>query len=330
MAVDAPLRVGFLGRVPPALGGAGLELQMSRSAAALERLGHEVVWVDAGPRDGGFDVLHAFGSEPAVWHQLSHWTRNRAPLVVTAIVVVAPGRDELKMRLSARIPGVMTSSRMRADLLRRADAVIAGSEYERALVTRLGADPAATVVRANGADPVAAGEPPEGLPVEPFALMVGAVTERKRHPEVLRALAGRVPVVVAGTYAGEEAGRDEWERTVAETGATWLGALDQAALAAVRARALALVHLSAAETQSLAVVEALAEPLPCVVRDIPVHRELAERHGGWVRLVKDAGEVAAALERLRGEPLGEPAPRIPRWDDVAAELVDLYRGLLAR
>jgi glycosyltransferase involved in cell wall biosynthesis len=330
MAADAPLRVGFLGRVPPALGGAGLELQMARSAEALERLGHTVVWVDEGPSGAGFDVLHAFGSEPAVWHQLSHWTRNPAPLVVTAIVVVAPGRDELKMRLSARIPGVMTSSRMRADLLRRADAVIAGSEYERALVTRLGADPATTVVRANGADPVTAGEPPDGLPVEPFALLVGAVTERKRQSEVLRTLAGRVPVVVAGAYAGDEANRAAWERTVAETGATWLGAIDPPVLAAVRARALALVHLSAAETQSLAVVEALAEPLPCVVSDIPVHRELRDAHGSWVRLVRGLDDLAPELERLRDEPLSEPPPRIPRWDDVAGELADLYRGLLSR
>jgi glycosyltransferase involved in cell wall biosynthesis len=326
---DEPLRVGFLGRVPPPLGGAGLELQMARSAEALERLGHEVVWVDAGGPDARFDVLHAFGSEPAVWHQLSHWSRNRVPLVVTAVVVVAPGREERLMRLSARIPGMMTSSRMRADLLRRADTVIAGSEYERGLVTRLGADPARVVVRANGVDPVAPGALPEGVPERPFALMVGAVSRRKRQADVLRALAGgEIPVVVAGPHAGDPGELSEWERTVAATGAAWVGSIDSGALAALRERALALVHPSAAETQSLAVGEALAQPLPCVLSDIPVHRELREAHPGWVVLVRAPGEVAGALERLRSEPPREPAPRIPGWDDVARELVELYRGLL--
>jgi glycosyltransferase involved in cell wall biosynthesis len=325
------LTVGFLGRVPPPLGGAGLELQMSRTAAALERLGHTVVWVDAAGADARFDLLHVFGSEPAVWHQLRHWTRNRSPLVVTPIVVVGPGREELLMRLSARLPGLLTSARMRAQLVRRADALIAGTAYERRLLTRaLGADVERTVVLGNGADRVPTGTPPVGLPAEPFALMVGAISQRKRQEETLRSLAGRVPAVVVGEYAGSGDRRAEWERAVAETGALWPGSVEPGPLAALRARALALVHLSVAETQSLAVIEALAQGLPCVVSDIPSHRELHDAHRDWVRLVRGPEGVMAALADLRDHPPAGQPPAIPTWTEVARKLVAVYRDALGR
>jgi glycosyltransferase involved in cell wall biosynthesis len=304
---------------------------MARTAAGLERLGHAVVWVDAAAPESGFDLLHAFGSEPAVWHQLRHWTRNPAPLVVTPVVVIARPWEGNLMRLSARLPHVLTSARMRAQLVRRADVLVAGTSYERRLLGRvLGADLVRTVVIGNGADPVEAADPPAHLPEDPFVVMVGAVSERKRQAETLRALAGQVPAVIAGGYAGSRQRRADWERTVADTGALWLGNVEPTLLASVRARALALVHLSAAETQSLAVMEALAQGLPCVLSDIPGHRELQDAYPGWVRVVGGPGEVLAALSDLRAEaPAGE-APAVPTWTDVARELSAVYRSAVAR
>jgi glycosyltransferase involved in cell wall biosynthesis len=330
MTAGEGLRVGFLGRVPPPLGGAGLELQMERTAAALRELGHEVLQVEAGGAEDSFDVLHAFGTEPAVWQYLRHWTRNIAPLVVTSVVVVSPGREEWALRLSAGMPSVVTGGRMRAEVLRRADAVVAGSEYERRLLERaLGVDPAKLRVIGNGADPIEPGEPPDGLPDEPFALMVGAVSARKRHAEVLGAIGDRPPVVIVGPFAGEPTERAEWERTVADAGATWLGPIqDQAVLAAVLARALALVHPSEAEVQSLAVLEALRAGKPVVGSDIPSHRELAEAHSGFVRLVSAPSEVPAALAALAADP-PQGAPEVPTWHDVAGELESVYRRVLA-
>jgi glycosyltransferase involved in cell wall biosynthesis len=302
---------------------------MERTAAALRRLGHEVLQVEAGDAEDSFELLHAFGTEPAIWYQLRHWTRNPAPLVVTSVVVVSPGRKEWALRLSARMPGILTGAGMRAEVLRRADAVVAGTEYERELLERaLGVDPARLRVIGNGADPIQPAAPPDGLPDEPFALMVGAVSPRKRQAEVLRAIGDRLPVVVAGAFGGEPTEHREWERLVAETGATWLGLVDDpATLAAVRARAVALVHLSEAEVQSLAVMEALQAGKPVVASDIPSHSELAEAHPAYVRVVDGPSEVPAALATLAADP-PEGTPDVPTWRDVAAELEKVYQRVL--
>jgi glycosyltransferase involved in cell wall biosynthesis len=322
----ASLTIGFLGRIPPALGGAGLELQMERTAAGLESAGHRVVHVDAA--GDGFDVLHAFGSEPAVWHHLRHWTRNPAPLVVTSVIVVSPGREVWAQRLSARLPGVMTSGRMRVEVLRRADAVVAAGAFERDLVTGLGVHAAKVWVIGNGADPAPDEDvPPAGTPAGEFVLLAGSVSRRKGQEAVLRALGGRVPTVVAGAYAGAPAERPAWERTVAETGAVWLGQVEgPAQLGALQRSAVALVHLSSAEVQSLAVLEALARGTPVVLSDIPSHRELERAHPGLVRVVEHARAVPAALEELRRAGSREPAA-VPTWRQVAERLTEVYRAL---
>jgi glycosyltransferase involved in cell wall biosynthesis len=321
--------VGMLGRVPPPLGGAGLERQMDLTAAALERRGHRVFHVDAGSASDRFDVLHAFGSEPAVWHQLRHWTRNPAPLVVTPIVVVSPGRDERLMRISARVPGIMSGARMRAEVLARADSVIAGTEYERGLVTSLGADPDRTQVIGNGAESVDPGTPPPEAPTGRYALLVGAVSARKRQEQIVRGLAGRFPVVVAGGFAGDDSERTRWDETARLPGVTWLGHVDdRGAIAALQQGATALVHLSAAEVESLAVLECLAQGTPVVLSDIPSHRALRARYPDFVELVAGDDEVPGALERIAaGERTG--APVVPTWDDVAEQLEALYSRVLA-
>ena len=325
---ETALRIGFLGRIPPPLGGAGLEVQMERTAAALRELGHEVLAVEAADPTASFDLLHAFGSEPTVWHSLRHWTRNRRPLVVTSVVVVSPGREERILRLTARLP-ILTSGRMKAEVARQADVLVAGSEYERRLLTSaLGAPASRVAVVGNGADPVEPGSLPDGVPGGGYILMVGAVDARKRQREVLRALAGRLPIVVAGPYAGPPAEREQWERAVRETGAAWLGPVgEQRTLAALRASAIALVHLSTAEVQSLAVLEALAAGLPAVASDIPSHRELAARYPGRLRLVKAPAEVQRAVRKLRTADR-EPAP-VPTWRAVAELLVEVYGRALA-
>lgn len=321
------LRIGFLGRIPPALGGAGLEVQMERTRAALERRGHEVTHIEAAARETTIDVLHAFGSEPAVWHHLRHRTRNLVPLVVTSVVVVSPGAQERALRLAARVPGVMTGSRMRAEVLRQAAAVVAASGYERRLVRALGVAADRVEVLGNGTDPRPPGEPPGGLP-EDYALMVGTVSPRKRQAEVLRALVGRVPVVVAGGYGGPPERRADWQRTVQETGARWLDQVeDPATVAALQRGALATVHLSSAEVQSLAVIEALGQGSPVVLSDIPSHRELEAAHPSFVRVVERPAEVPAALESLRERP-PQGRPDVPGWDDVAERLERIYTRVL--
>ncbi len=320
------LTVGMLGGVPPSLGGGGLEVQIARTADALQGLGHRVVRLDRETEPHPFDVLHAFGAEPSVWHLLSHWRRGRAPLVLTSVIVVSPGRDERMLRLSARVPGLLTTGRMKRALVERSDAVIAGTAYERELlISGFGARPDQVHVIGNGADPPGAAAPlPERVPAEGgYALLLGAVSPRKRQLETIAALGGSVPVVIAGGFAGDDAARGEWERAVADSGAIWLGHVgDPETVGAIVRAARVLVHLSEAEVQSLAVLEALAAGTPVVLSDIPSHRELAAAHPAHVRIATGPADVPGAVAKLDLPP--GPPPPIPTWTDVARELESVY------
>ena len=329
---DGRFRIALLGGVPPALGGGGLELQMERTAAALRRRGHQVDHAERLEEGDTFDVLHAFGSEANVWFDVHHWRRSQAPLVLSPVIVTSPGRVERRLILGAAVPGLMTTARMKRELLVRADAVVCLTAYERDLAGRLGRRAGNVTVIGNGADPLAPEalpEPPPELPDEPFALLLGAVSERKRQAEILAAIGGRLPAVVVGGWAGRPESRPAFERELERGGGVWLGELaDPALIQAIQRRALGQVLLSTAETQSLAVLEALAVGLPVVVSDIPSHRDLNAKHPGLVRIVRDPVGAVEALLALRGAPRPPPAPApVPTWDDVAAELEKVYAGV---
>ena len=95
---------------------------------------------------------------------------------------------------------------------------------------------------------------------------------------------------------------------------------------ALIAEAAFLVHLSDAEGQSLAVLEALALHTPCLLSALPQQREMAARWPDAITLVEDDGDLAARLRQpLRQIPPG--SIQVPTWDDVAGELLGLYAGL---
>jgi glycosyltransferase involved in cell wall biosynthesis len=322
---EPPLRIALLGGVPASLGGGGLELQLRRTWTALERRGHEVFHVAHEQRPRPFDVLHAFSSGPDVHFQLEHWRRSPAPFVVSPVVVVAPGRAEWRQRLGSRLPIPAFGPRMRVEVLARADVAVALTEHEAALLRAwAGGRAPRIVVVPNGVEAAPPADPPDGLPAG-YAALVGTVSARKRQAEAVAALgAAGVPPVVAGGFEGTDAERAAFERAVAAAGGRWLGEVDAATARAVARGARALVHLSSAEGQSLAVLEALAEGTPAIVSPLPSNRELAAAHPGHVRLCAGPGELAAALAALpatRG-----PAPALPSWDDVAARLEDVYRS----
>ncbi|MEA2363955.1 MAG: hypothetical protein QOD71_3100 [Thermoleophilaceae bacterium] len=330
---ETRLSVAFLGGVPPALGGGGLERQMERTAAALEALGHEVERVECSPPDRPLDILHAFHGEPAVWHLLPHWSRNRCALVVSPVLPIRPGRDERLLRISARVPGLITTARMRREVIGRADAVVALTEYERDVTRRVfGADPGRIQVIGNGVDRVDTEgvSLPAGVPDRDFLLMVGGVSRRKQQVEVARAVARRTPLVVVGGLVGDARERAGLERELVASGAVWLGEIrDERVVRALQRSAAALVLLSEAEAQPLVLLEALSVATPVIASDLPAHRELRASHPGWVTLAQGADDVLGAAQELAAR--GSPAkpPEVDTWNDVANRLVGVYRRAAA-
>jgi glycosyltransferase involved in cell wall biosynthesis len=326
---EPPLRIALLGGVPPSLGGGGLELQVQRTRAALERRGHEVFHVARESAQRPFDVLHAFSSGPDVHFFLEHWRRNPAPLVVSPVIVVAPGHAERRQRIGSRLRIPAFGPRMRVEILRRADAAVALTAYEADLVRAFAGRAAPrTVVIPNGVDRADVPEGPPDLP-HGYVVLLGTVSVRKHQAATIAALgkAGVSPVV-AGGCEGTDAERAAFERELRAAGGRWLGEVDTATARSVVAGARALVHLSRAEGQSLAILEAIAEGTPAIVSPLPANRELAVSYPSHIVLCGDLAGLPRALGAL-GSERRAPAP-VPTWDDVAARLEQVYRGVGAR
>jgi glycosyltransferase involved in cell wall biosynthesis len=333
------LRVGILGGVPAVLGGGGLEIQAERTAAALRERGHDVRHVQRAERDWAPELLHVFGHTADVGHFLHHWRRHPARLVVSPVVVVPPAR-EWRLKLGTRLPIPAFEPRVLRALARRADALIALTRWEAELLRSVGGSRSAPIATiGNGVDRPAELPDREALsralgtelPAR-YAIVVGAVSERKRQAAIARALAGTLPLVVVGGWDGPEGDRAEFDRLVLATGGSWLGELDdRATVLGLVAHADALVHLSDAEGQSLAVLEGLALGTPCVLSDLPQQRELAQRWPARVAIVRDDEGLGDALGRLRGATPDRPAgePPIPSWNDVAAQVEDVYVAIAA-
>lgn len=327
------LRVAVLSGVPGLLGGGGLEIQAERTVKALCARGTDARVASRADPEWSFDILHVFGNTADVGHILGHWRRCPARLVASPVIVVPPSRER-RFKLATRLPIPAFEPRVLAALAVRADHLVALTRWEQDTLLAIGRGQTAPVsVIGNGVD-VPDGTAPvrtlagRELPKD-FVVTVGAVSPRKRQPQIAAGLREVMPYVVIGGWDGPPDGRDEFEATVAATGGIWLGEVtDRRTVLGIIAAARAMVHLSEAEGQSLAVLEALAVGTHCVLSDLPQQRELATDWPAHVSIVQADGDLAATV-RAVPERSGVRA-EIPTWDDVAAGLEGVYRDAMQK
>ncbi len=87
--------------------------------------------------------------------------------------------------------------------------------------------------------------------------------------------------------------------------------------------------MSSNEAMPVTILELLAAGARVVASDIPAHRDIRDRTAGAITLVPldaEPGVLASALELALKE---SPAPtqRIPTWDEVTTQTLDVYRSV---
>lgn len=363
-----PLRLLLVSaRYPPYVG--GTEIHTAEVATRLVALGHHVSVLTTDPTGSaaaeewcdGVRVLRV----PAWPRTRDYYLAPRVARVVAAEewdvlhvqgyhTFVAP----LAMAAAARQgrPYVVTfhsgghSSRVRhlvrplqrramRPLLRRASRLIGVSPFETALFERaLDLPPERFATISNGTSFHAAPRP-GGPASRPIICSVGRVERYKGHSRVVAALPElrrHVPdvlyrIVGSGPYT---------ERLLRQ--AARLGVRDAVELTSVpRERrdelpallqeAAVFLLLSDYESQGIAVLEALSVGVPVLVADTSALRDLAGERNVWVIPPNSPpGQLADAIVEVMAAPRQPGTTRLPDWDDIVAELVALYRDVLAR
>ena len=288
-----------------------------------------------------------FGVSPAVWAALvrhrnrydvvhAHGYHSAAPLAATMAgaspLVFTPhyhGTGHSPLRKAIHIPYRAAGAAMAA----RSRRIICVSRAEADLfLTHFPSARARVTVIPNGVDleRITAAEPfPDAGPV---VLTGGRLQSYKQIDRIVEAMALTPPglrLVVTGD--GPERGALEAladERGVREK-VRFIGRVEPDTLYRWYAGADVFCSMSSNEAMPVTILELLAAGARVVASDIPAHRDIRERTAGAIALVPlDAGPEV--LARALGHALNEspaPAQRIPTWDEVTTQTLDVYRGL---
>ncbi len=333
----------------------------TRAAAGLLRGGLDPREVAEAVRATGARVVHAHNINPTLgWRALAAAREAGARVVVhlhqyrlVCAVGVCFTRGEECVRCHGRntLPGVLRGCRgnlgealvygaglalWQRRVVEQADAVIVPSEFARERLRELGAPLPWERVHVL-APPVRAlinGAPAEGRPRDGYALVVARLSPEKGIDVAIEACrrAG-ISLVVAGEDLGGNAPGGE-AAGGAEGGAVrFVGRVDDARLAQLRAgAALALVPSRSAETFGLAAAEAMAAGLPVAASRVGALAELLGEES--LAPPGDAVALAAAIERLRGDPQAgaralERVRALCSPEVVAGKLAQVYEAATA-
>ena len=224
------------------------------------------------------------------------------------------------------------------DAARRADAIIAVSEFtKRQVVGLLGVPEARVRVVHHGARGLAF----PNIAREPMILHVGALQARKniaRLVEAFETLDGNWRLVLAGAVGFGAAGiLERIARSPARARIEMPGYVTSAELASWYARATVFAFPSLDEGFGMPLLEAMAAGTPVVTSNRSALPEVA---GDAALLVdpEDTAALAAALRQLTGDRelraelarRGRARVQTFTWDKAVRETWDVYRDLLGR
>jgi glycosyltransferase involved in cell wall biosynthesis len=338
-----------LGEQVELLGRDSATLGRGRAATALLRGGSEPEDVARAVRLTGARVLHAHNLNPTFgWRALAAAREAGARIVlhlhqyrmVCAIgVCFTRGAECTRCHGRNTLPGVRLNCRgnlpeaaaygaslalWQRRLAEQADAVIVPSVFARERLRELGAPLPWERVHVLP-PPVRVGSPESPASRGEYALVAARLAVEKGVDVAIEAC--RI-AAIALVIAGDGPEREALQAQAAGSEVRFVGHVDDARLAALRAgAAIALVPSRSAETFGLAAAEAMAAGLPVAASRVGALAELVDEQG--LVPAGDAGALAEAIDRLAGDRAAgaeglERVRALCSPDTVAASLASIY------
>jgi len=288
-----------------------------------------------------------FGVSPAVWATLvrerrrydvvhAHGYHSSAPLAA-ALAGVSPlvftphyhGTGHSPLRKAIHIPYRAAG----AGIVARSKRVICVSRAEADLfLTHFPAARPRVTVIPNGVDlgRITAAQPfPDAGAV---IIAGGRLQSYKQIDRVVEAMALTPPglrLVVTGDGPERAALEGLADQRGVREKVRFLGRVDPGLLYRWYASAEVFCSMSSNEAMPVTILELLAAGARVVASDIPAHRDIRDRTQGSITLLPLAASpaVLAAALKYALEETAPPGQRIPTWDEVTAQTLDVYRDI---
>ena len=325
-------------QLPFLLAHGGLQIQIERTKQALEAVGLEVEYLRWWDDSQKGDIIHFFGRANPSHIDFAH--AKGMKYVMSELLTGQGSRTRTQLRIQSLVEKALRTVvpatflvNFRWDSYRRADACIFLTEWEAEVGRLLFSPPAHRLhVVPNGVESEFFLSE-SALPSRGDELVCTAtITERKRVLELAEAaVAARVPVRVLGNPYGND---DPYYRrflTLAEQHPDFVryaGAVtNRIELARIYQSARGFVLLSTMESLSLSALEAAASGCPLLLSDLPWARCTFGRTATYCP-IGDTSSTATVLRDFYDKAPILPRPKKPSlWEDVARQLVEIYRKL---
>lgn len=173
-------------------------------------------------------------------------------------------------------------------------------------------------------------------------VLIGDIHRYRRVHDVVRAYA-TLPsairdlhrLIIAGHLAHDPAGVRLLRHVINETGVTdrvvFTGSVPRDRVVSLLASACGFVSFAEIENGPNTIVEALAVETPCIVSDLPVHREFANSTALYVASVSELAEAMARVAQMAdGRGIERIIPAKDTWDAQVRKLGEVLARLHVR
>lgn len=352
------LRIGISAPPSISLVNGGVRTQVSQTAEALQRLGHEIVWIQSNEPFPSIDILHVFVASSEHWGLLRQLNsipqqsgKNRTPIVLSP-VFFAPKHIQLtKFKLYAEsmvgkvFTGISSEYGIKKQICQLANIILPNTRAEQNQINRLFDIPIDRMqIIPNGVETRFMQEKSDEFEqrygVKDFVLFVGQASATRKNILKLLEIAPSLdaPLVVIGDL-GKDAYSQKCLDSIKKHNIVHLPTLEHhsSLLASAYATAKVFVLPSLFETPGIAAMEAALAGCAIVITQNGGTKEYFKDMASYINPL-DTGQLRASINELLGTNVTQLEVQNAQlkdhilthysWDTVGSMSLAAYESLL--